>query len=926
VGQEPIRGLSAALRDPSQWIRLGAARAALSLAPTAAVDLLEGRASELSTLPVEETANIALALAGAGGNPLPLVAKLLQDDVSSVRRALAKDYPRWEEYAVGRIRRTSLPNRSYRLLSWLFAAWSRGEGCGKPQTERALTDPIEERASIALRRFSFWKREATDLDNRIELKRVIETTFADALEHLEAQRTCDAAERLVEVAVTSRNAWVRGIAGFTLSALGSDASPLLLAMLAGDRGPRPGAEVVHSMEKDSWGLTLPPYITPDDLAAFFAAQILEKFADAETAFAVVSAAIAWPNELRVRAAHVAARMSASAALPPLVWSALYLPSASERPAAMDLLERIVGKDEDLGIRFHHIDSTELHPGQLDWLCEIASARIPARNWMRDPSVCISILSQAIAIMPDIVGDVGSRYHDATEVQLAAGFLNSISRLFASFRGVPAIAQARYPQISFPEFCRLGDEEKLSVQLLLASTGASSPPIRIEFPRNKDQVELLVTVRAPGFFLAVDRMIMSVSRDGASDTAVFHLRARTAGQQAIDIKFMLGAAIVGHCCVVTHVTTEPRRGEAAAIVLDPIDPDTLQLHESAQAVLRVSTLPDRKLEWSIVTPDGGFQPLGNSERPFDLQEASRCAEQQGPLIRSILKDRLSPTDMAGVRAQLSAHGHRLYAQIAPPTLAVTLNELDENALVVVDSDADWIPWELLACGPTEKLWADRFILVRAPVMTKPASAKVAQPAPLPRAIDRALLIIGDKVAEPKRIAHRTFGTMAKRAEPALIEGDWNELCDRVRGRDIVHFTCHGRRAPTYHLSYKPGVGGQLVPGQAHALGLKWGAVVFANACNSGEPELFLSEFQSFGREFYYAGARPFIGTLGPIPEEEAIEFAGLFYEQFALAGLPAGQALRRAKEEAAKRFDRPIWLFYCLYGNPSVVRRWSAAVH
>ena len=40
--------------------------------------------------------------------------------------------------------------------------------------------------------------------------------------------------------------------------------------------------------------------------------------------------------------------------------------------------------------------------------------------------------------------------------------------------------------------------------------------------------------------------------------------------------------------------------------------------------------------------------------------------------------------------------------------------------------------------------------------------------------------------------------------------------------------------------------------------------------------------------------------------------------------PAGQAMRQAKIKAAQHFKIPIWLFYCLYGNASITRRWGTA--
>jgi hypothetical protein len=215
-----------------------------------------------------------------------------------------------------------------------------------------------------------------------------------------------------------------------------------------------------------------------------------------------------------------------------------------------------------------------------------------------------------------------------------------------------------------------------------------------------------------------------------------------------------------------------------------------------------------------------------------------------------------------------------------------------------------------------------VSVRAPAATNPPGAGVVPPPPKPPAntVEHAAMVIGDKISEPGRLGRRTFGGLLDRVDPVLIERSWAEVCAGVADKDLVHFACHGRSEPSYHLSYKDGIGGYFYPDQAHDLGLKWGAVVFANACSSATNELLLAEFQSFGREFYFAGARPFIGTLGPVPEAEAAEFAAIFYQQFIIAGLPAGQAMRRTKQIAAERFKKPIWLYYCLYGQPSTARQ------
>jgi hypothetical protein len=154
---------------------------------------------------------------------------------------------------------------------------------------------------------------------------------------------------------------------------------------------------------------------------------------------------------------------------------------------------------------------------------------------------------------------------------------------------------------------------------------------------------------------------------------------------------------------------------------------------------------------------------------------------------------------------------------------------------------------------------------------------------------------------------------------LRESTLDSLREHVKNADIVHFTCHGRSQPVYHLSLGPGPARRLLPKQVEMLELKPGAVVFANACASDKMELLLREFESFGFNFYARGARPFIGTLGPVPVTHAIALAHRFYEWFIVRGAPAGQALQQAKFEITKELNNPFALFYCLYGPASACR-------
>lgn len=93
-------------------------------------------------------------------------------------------------------------------------------------------------------------------------------------------------------------------------------------------------------------------------------------------------------------------------------------------------------------------------------------------------------------------------------------------------------------------------------------------------------------------------------------------------------------------------------------------------------------------------------------------------------------------------------------------------------------------------------------------------------------------------------------------------------------------------------------------------------MFANACGSAQSSVMLAEMENFGFEFYSRGARPFVGTIGPIPKDDARQFAQLFYASFIGRGMSAGDALFKTKREAARVMKRPSWMFYCLYGPAS----------
>ncbi|MHC5748630.1 MAG: hypothetical protein ACYTXT_43685, partial [Nostoc sp.] len=65
-----------------------------------------------------------------------------------------------------------------------------------------------------------------------------------------------------------------------------------------------------------------------------------------------------------------------------------------------------------------------------------------------------------------------------------------------------------------------------------------------------------------------------------------------------------------------------------------------------------------------------------------------------------------------------------------------------------------------------------------------------------------------------------------------------------------------------------------------------------------------------------GVQAFIGTIGILPVQLAIEFSEVFYKNLITERMSIGKALWETKKTFSQR-NNPFWLFYCLYGDATV---------
>ena len=917
---EPLKALTFALTSDSRLLRIGAAAAAPSLAPTAAADLLAETLERIGRGDAVERAVLVGALARAGGDPLPGLADLLGTDAGAVgdamERAKADRFDIWTNYLTERVAAGAIGNRTGRILQPLLS-FARAGAMREMAAEHPADDRIE-RARSALR---FWQN-MSGLGGR----EVVQSASLDAAdEALAGERIDLAIETLVNTALSAADDRVREVVRHSLPELGFAAAMPLLSVLAGGAAPAPDQRLIREFSEAGAATAA----DADAFPALLAGDVLRHFTDIDTAAALIGLYLGGDGEKRARAAHVLAHMGADTALPPLLWSALNQPEAADRREVGNLLDQIVLRHPSLAIQFHSVGSRYLPHDALSWVSSLARDQEGAADWSTDPILVDQIVGAAIRYQPDITGEQGVMFWTPSQAERAGAMQRSVQSIRLATEGPePASAEVRplYPKIDLPDFCPIGGEVTLLVSLQMeAIDGAKA--VRVPIPEGENHVRLIVMVRSPAFSISPETAPIYVERTGNSTTATFRLAALEAGQHSIDIKFLLGAEIIGHCfagieagepAMAVGVEGAPR---SVTTVLENVTTDALQRHGSAQAMLIVKTRRDDYLEWSFVEPGKDPENIGTSPNPIPIATRERHIKDQTEWLRSLIARNLDAEGMEGVLSQIAATGRELLEQIAPSALEERLSRLAEAAVVVIESDAHWIPWELLADSSGTALLGERFVLVRAPLVEKiPKRAKAAG-ASAAGAFEGGLMVIGDDIRSQRTVLRDTFGNLAQRVE-RLSDATLRKLKAAVANRDVIHFMCHGRRPP-YYLSLAAKSGSRLVPRQVEELDIKPGALVFANACGSGEEDLLLSEFQSFGLEFYLAGARPYIGTLAPVPESEAVEFAALFYKHFALAGLPAGAAMRSARAEAQLTMQVPVWLLYCLYGNPSETRRWAA---
>lgn len=251
----------------------------------------------------------------------------------------------------------------------------------------------------------------------------------------------------------------------------------------------------------------------------------------------------------------------------------------------------------------------------------------------------------------------------------------------------------------------------------------------------------------------------------------------------------------------------------------------------------------------------------------------------------------------------------------------------GAVIQLESNEHWIPWELMFDGT--EFWGSKFVIARKPSI--PGIEYFAAVCRQSNLSDRVHLtqvvnVIGGgfKANVNRSRIRNLFSSVKDKAQIEILERPdlyVSDLAKAAKNADLLHLTCHGHLNPelclqlgTSHLSQNRfNASSNLTLASVINFSDMPHAIVFANACYSGTPTEFLGHVRTFGWAFYSKGVDAYIGTLGTVPTQHAIEFAEQFYKVLLKDHATVGEALHQAKRTISH--NNPFWLLYCLYGDP-----------
>ncbi len=315
----------------------------------------------------------------------------------------------------------------------------------------------------------------------------------------------------------------------------------------------------------------------------------------------------------------------------------------------------------------------------------------------------------------------------------------------------------------------------------------------------------------------------------------------------------------------------------------------------------------ELSYTIYYPNNQ-PPAGDWHQP--IPDTLGNIENFWTDLNQILNDAIprgSISEEAGesICLNLQGLGSRLFNELIPSEVVQLVREWQPGFSVRVSTNEKWIPWELMHDG--QDFWGNRFIIARSPrVPDRRTLPDISRPESQGLRQIRGIVNVigGDIPATEAQRASQLFNELLPSIPVTVLqEIPVSVLAEALPGADVLHCTCHGHLQPPPPLLQ---IYVDTSPTQNLCLDtvqtletLEPGSLVFANACSSNSPVSTFRGFSNFGWEFYRQGADVFIGTLGIVPAQYAVNFAENVYRELLREDgrLTIGQAVARAKEVA-----------------------------
>jgi hypothetical protein len=295
--------------------------------------------------------------------------------------------------------------------------------------------------------------------------------------------------------------------------------------------------------------------------------------------------------------------------------------------------------------------------------------------------------------------------------------------------------------------------------------------------------------------------------------------------------------------------------------------------------------------------------------------------------------------------VSEVGEVMFRLIAPDRMR---NYLSSNpcSLTITTDDLE-LPWELMYDDSLEESASEAglgFLCLQRPIARMPMGRAFPRLRPVTQQRDKLRFLLvyadpdgnlgaaGQEVDKIKAALEGGPGSSDENIEVTTLKREevTGEKLNRalLTGRyDVIHFAGHA-----YFSEEDPDLSGLVLHGHERFLSQKierfveGQPLVFLNACQTGRSanasapqsvgEYFWKPAQGLASAFLYGGALGCVGSLWPVYDDPAAEFAIEFYRQV-LEGQMLGEAMRLARRAAREKYpDSITWASFVLYGDPT----------